>query len=38
MATPACGQLTTYTTLIKVLPALCKGDPPVGALAFPAPV
>ena len=24
-----------YTSLIKVLPALCKGDPPVGAQAFP---
>jgi hypothetical protein len=24
-----------YTTLVKVLPALCAGDPPVGALAFP---
>jgi hypothetical protein len=24
-----------YTSLVTVLPALCAGDPPVGALAFP---
>jgi hypothetical protein len=24
-----------YTALVKVLPALCAGDPPVGAKAFP---
>jgi hypothetical protein len=24
-----------YTSLVKLLPALCAGDPPVGALAFP---
>jgi hypothetical protein len=24
-----------YTALVKVLPALCKGDPPLGAQVFP---
>jgi hypothetical protein len=24
-----------YTALVKVLPALCAGDPPVGSLAYP---
>jgi hypothetical protein len=37
--TGSCNAIATsndpYTSLIKVLPVLCKGDPPVGALAFP---